>query len=259
MFHALLKRSSEESYGIGSIDPPCLSLVPEEIAQYARIQPLRIIASEALLEMGKVNNGDFLSSISKEAIVRDHKAEYKIRALNLIPKFMERYPSILQKKLTDVAETILATLDPGDKSLRKNLLWVSTFVLHELVKTYSQVSFHQRSQRLVVAKKALIVYDLRTASKWRILEGHQHVVVAVCFSPGGDKVASYSSAERELRLWQVGGSGLLSNFIGVKGKCIQVIKLPPVKNTDKKNPVKLSWEEKGVPFSGRFSALYLSR
>ena len=71
------------------------------------------------------------------------------------------------------------------------------------------------------ADGVVLIYDLRTATKWRILQGHEHPVSALNFSGAGESVASFSAADGTLRWWQAGSSGLFS-FLGLQGSCIHV-------------------------------------
>lgn len=102
----------------------------------------------------------------------------------------------------------------------------STLALRELVKRYNMAAFHQTTQRLAIGTMAgiVILYDLRTATKWRILQGHGGPVVAVAFAAGGDLVASFSAADLTLRWWQAGSSSLLGYF-GLHGHCHKVVKV----------------------------------
>ena len=71
-----------------------------------------------------------------------------------------------------LVQAIMRPLDPSVPSLREGCLQASTAALRELVKRYTMVAFHQPSQRLAVGTVAgvIIIYDLRTATKWRILQ-----------------------------------------------------------------------------------------
>jgi len=64
------------------------------------------------------------------------------------------------------------------------------------------VSFHQNSQRLAIGTKdnLIIIYDLRTAAKWRILEGHAGLISSICFDQVGKYIASYSNMDLTVRI-----------------------------------------------------------
>merc|ERR1712176_1611086 len=93
------------------------------------------------------------------------------------------------------------------------------------------VAFQQHTQRFAVGSvdAIIIIYDLRTATKWRILEGHTSPVTAVCFEDNtGDQIASYASNEGSLRIWQTGTAGIFATILGIKGKCIKKFDFDPV-------------------------------
>ena len=77
----------------------------------------------------------------------------------------------------------------------------------------------------------MLVYDLRTATKWRILQGHEHAVSAVAFSTLGDHLASVSAQDRTLRWWQAGATGFFS-FLGLQGSCQLVTTLNSLPSTE---------------------------
>jgi len=80
---------------------------------------------------------------------------------------------------------------------------------------------------------SILVFDLKTAGKWRILEGHTADVTAVAFHPSGTHVASYCArdgpggAQPTLRVWKLGESGLLSDLMHSHGKCTRTLMLTP--------------------------------
>merc|ERR1712048_325902 len=101
-------------------------------------------------------------------------------------------------------EVVLRCLEPSDPSLRRQSLLAVTSALHELVQTFPMVAFHQPSQKFAVGAGdgLVVVYDLRTATKWRILEGHTGAVTALALSRDGGQLSSYCSQDCSIRLWQ---------------------------------------------------------
>ena len=55
----------------------------------------------------------------------------------------------------------------------------------------------------------IVIYDLRTATKWRILEGHRAALSSLEFTESGAKLASYSARECCVWSWQ----GLPTGFV----------------------------------------------
>jgi WD40 repeat protein len=82
---------------------------------------------------------------------------------------------------------------------------------------FSTVDFHSATQKLAVGthEGALIMYDLKTASRLYILEPHRHPVSAVNFSPDGRRLMTVSLEEGCLTVWKIGSS--LSGFFNVGG------------------------------------------
>ena len=107
--------------------------------------------------------------------------------------------------------------------MREASLTAGTSALRELVKRYPMMSFHQGTQRLAVGtvEGVILIYDLRTATKWRILTGHLKAVSALAFSANGEHVASVAAEESALRWWLAGSHGLFG-FLGLQGSCIHV-------------------------------------
>jgi WD40 repeat protein len=75
---------------------------------------------------------------------------------------------------------------------------------------------------------AVIMYDLKTASRLYVLEPHKHPVSAVMFSPDGRRLVTVSLEEGDITVWKVGSS--LSGFFNVGG--------PPRQGGEKGEPFK---------------------
>jgi WD40 repeat protein len=142
------------------------------------------------------------------------------------------------RHLPSVVEAVICALDPSEPELRKGCLRASTRALHELVKRYPMVSFHQVTQRYAVGTvdAVIIIYDLRTATKWRILNGHTKALSALAFLPSGDTLASFSAEERCAKAWKAGSSGMLGGILGIQGRCLSSVQLPPLAGEDVKSP-----------------------
>eukprot|EP01126_Amoeba_proteus_P066844 TRINITY_DN9755_c0_g1_i1.p1 TRINITY_DN9755_c0_g1~~TRINITY_DN9755_c0_g1_i1.p1 ORF type:complete len:145 (+),score=11.24 TRINITY_DN9755_c0_g1_i1:107-541(+) len=103
--------------------------------------------------------------------------------------------------------------------------------VHELVRRYPMVAFHQESQRLAVGdrKGPLYIYDLISATRWFTLEGHRAGVAAVAFSGDGKILASYSLEESKVYLWKIS-----SSFFGILGStssCYKSVTVSPPQKT----------------------------
>ena len=64
------------------------------------------------------------------------------------------------------------------------------------------------TQRLAVgtAEGAIIMYDLKTAIRLYVLEGHKKPMTACSFSPDGRRLVTVSLDERAVLVWKVGSS-----------------------------------------------------
>jgi hypothetical protein len=76
---------------------------------------------------------------------------------------------------------------------------------------YPSIDFHGKSQRLAVGthEGAAIIYDLKTATRLYVLEGHKRAVTALSWSPDGHRLVSVSLEESKVVVWKV-GLGILS-------------------------------------------------
>lgn len=64
------------------------------------------------------------------------------------------------------------------------------------------------SQRLAVgtSEGAIVMYDLKTATRLYVLEGHKKRIAACSFSPDGRRLVSVSLEEGAVLVWKVGSS-----------------------------------------------------
>jgi len=174
--------------------------------------------------------------MGKEALNGKNAGTVRSGALLAVVALVKKYPVSLARVLPSTVQVILRCLDPSDPDLRKNLLHSSTAALHVLVQKYPMTSFHQQSQRFAVGtgvaqQSVIIIYDLRTAIKWRILEGHRGNVSAISFSASGNTLVSYSADENPpaFCVWNPGKQGFFSGLLSIQGRCIRVYKLHPLK------------------------------
>ena len=110
-----------------------------------------------------------------------------------------------------------------------NFQVASTTALHELVKKFPMIAFHQETQRLACGTGLgrIVLYDLRTATKWRILESSdcRGGVSVVTFDTSGAMLASYSSDDACICTWTAGSGGFLGGILGMQGRRKQKIAL----------------------------------
>ncbi|KAG9297893.1 hypothetical protein G9A89_000056 [Geosiphon pyriformis] len=143
------------------------------------------------------------------------KPSDKNNYLKLISLFIRKKPLILFSNLPVLVEAVVRSLDPNIPNLRETVLQTTTSILHDLVRTFPSITFHGRSQKLAVGtlEGASIIYDLRTATRWHVLEGHTKPVTAISFSMDGKIIVSCSLDERTVRVWNP-SPGLLGMLTG---------------------------------------------
>jgi len=74
--------------------------------------------------------------------------------------------------------------------------------------SFPTVDLHIPTQRLAVGthEGAVIMYDLRTAIRLFVLEGHKKPITALGFSPDGRRLVTLSMEENVALVWKVGTS-----------------------------------------------------
>ncbi|KAG0214457.1 hypothetical protein BGX33_002092 [Mortierella sp. NVP41] len=175
-------------------------------------------ARRAIAQIALVNPALFVTTLTQD-ILDSKRPSDRAGLLKLISVFSRKNPAVLYNGIPRLAEAIVKSLDPTVPKMRESLLPVGTSVLMDLVQSYPQLHFHVGSQKLSVgtAEGAIVVYDLQTATRWQILEGHTKAVSAVSFSRDGKTIVSCSVKEGSVRFWQpnpgffgmlMGGSGL---------------------------------------------------
>lgn len=149
---------------------------------------------------------------------------------------MFQKPLVLYTSLPRIAEAVVKSLDPTVTDLRETVHQAATVILNELVRTYilsstpsdqtladssssalhsyPSIDFHHKSQRLAVGthEGSTIIYDLKTATRLYVLEGHTRQVTALSWSPDGHRLVSVSLEESKAVVWKV-GLGILSMFM----------------------------------------------
>jgi len=77
-----------------------------------------------------------------------------------------------------------------------------------VVKTFPTVDFHMATQRLAVGTNegAVVMYDVKTAIRLYVLEGHTKPITACSFSTDGRRLVTISLGESLVLVWKVGSS-----------------------------------------------------
>ncbi|KAI1297776.1 hypothetical protein EDD11_006982 [Mortierella claussenii] len=175
-------------------------------------------ARRAIAQIATINPVLFVATLTQD-ILDAKKPVERMGLLKLVSIFSRKSPAVLYSGIPRLAEAIVKSLDPTVPQVRELLLPVATSVMMDLVQAFPQLDFHVGSQKLAVGtlEGAIIVYDLQTATRWQILEGHTKAVSAVSFSRDGKTIVSCSIKEGTVRFWHpnpgffgmlMGGSGL---------------------------------------------------
>ena len=173
----------------------------------------------------------FIATVGNEALRSNISGEERSMYIMKLLYIVNNYPESQLVVLPRIVETLTRCLDPAEPGIRKALFKSCATVLHALTLCYPMVSFHQPSQLFAVgtdkiSKSLIVIYDLRTATKWKILDGHTGDVTAIAFSEDGGMLASYSGDETppSMRVWRT-GSSLFPILLGLQGKCLRTYHL----------------------------------
>ncbi|CAG8543485.1 13126_t:CDS:2 [Ambispora leptoticha] len=171
-------------------------------------------ARSAIFQIASINTPLFISALTYDTIDSARPCD-KNGYLKLVSLFIRKKPLILYSNLPALVEAVVKSLDPNIPNLRETVLQTTTSILHDLVKTFPSITFHGRSQKLAVGtlEGASIVYDLRTATRCHVLEGHTKPVTAISFSGDGKLIVSCSLDEQTVRVWNP-NPGLLGMLTG---------------------------------------------
>ena len=127
-------------------------------------------------------------------------------------------------------------------------------------------AFHQETQHFAIGTgpardHCILIYDLRTTTRWKQLKGHYAAVTAIAFNHDGQYLISYSAYERPptVKCWDLGTGGFFNALLGgvfssgspapsTSSKCVKTCPMPPL---DRLHPpidhlqyTKLSWNPK---------------
>ncbi|KAJ3270411.1 hypothetical protein HK104_004935 [Borealophlyctis nickersoniae] len=176
-----------------------------------------VMARQAIVQIASVNTSLFVGTVTFD-LMHSRSAGERASGLKLLGMFIAKKPLVLYPHLHRIVESMVKCLDPNLPQIRDSLQQIVTVNFAELVKMYPNVAFHHGLQRLAVGtvESVCVVWDLRTATKVQVLEGHKKPVTAVSFSPDGKLIATFSLEENCVQLWQP-SSGFLGSLVGAFG------------------------------------------
>ncbi|KAI9298763.1 hypothetical protein K502DRAFT_276796, partial [Neoconidiobolus thromboides FSU 785] len=139
-------------------------------------------AYQAILQIAISNPILLISSFGLTKEIEELKS-----ILKLIPYFIKKKKSLLFNYIAPTVEVILKALNPKELDRNQHLLPLATQAIHDLVTNYGMVDFHSETQRLAVGLRegAAIIYDVRTCTRYLVLEGYMTPITSLCFSPDG--------------------------------------------------------------------------
>jgi WD40 repeat protein len=86
--------------------------------------------------------------------------------------------------------------------------WTKSYTHYLFFSRFPTVDFHMATQRLAVGTNegAVIMYDLKTAIRLYVLDGHAKQITACSFSTDGRRLVTISLGESLVLVWKVGSS-----------------------------------------------------
>ncbi|ETW82184.1 hypothetical protein HETIRDRAFT_445035 [Heterobasidion irregulare TC 32-1] len=161
----------------------------------------------AVLQIATHNTALFMTTLSLD-ILHPRGVESRKSIMQLVAFLIKKKPLVIYPNLPRLVEAVVKSLDPNSTSSREAVLDTATEILGHVVKTFPTVDFHMNSQRLAVgtSEGAVIMYDLKTATRLYVLEGHKKRPAACSFSPDGRRLITVSLEEGLVLVWKVGSS-----------------------------------------------------
>ncbi|SPO40249.1 uncharacterized protein PSFLO_05731 [Pseudozyma flocculosa] len=200
---------------------------------------IRTLARAATLQIASENTPLFMTTLSID-ILNARSPAHCSATMKLVAFMVRKKPEVLYPNLPRLAEAVVKSLDPRNQ--RDVVLSSATLMISELVSTYPSISFHEKSQRLAVGthEGAVILYDLKTATRLFVLEGHRMAVSGVDFSPDGRRLVTVSEREGLVCVWKV-SVGILGFFTpgvapkqggSAEGRAFREYRVPAVSDDD---------------------------
>ncbi|KAL0075327.1 hypothetical protein J3Q64DRAFT_1878598 [Phycomyces blakesleeanus] len=173
-------------------------------------------AKQAIFHIAIANMPLVLGTLTYDTM-HSKKIDERIQCLTMIGYFIRKKPMLLYSSVNKVAEAVVKTLDPNVAHMRESVLQSATSILHHLVKAYPCVDFSGSAQKLAVGTQegAAVIYDLRTATRSVVLEGHMGPVDALAFSPDAKFIATCCLQDQTVRVWHTNLSlfGMLTSSL----------------------------------------------
>lgn len=186
-----------------------------------------------LIELGACESAFVLALLQQEMNNSERPHAFRECVLLYLTELLNTHYLLMFRHLPAVVDTIMCCLDPTKLERRKRCLELSTRCLHSLVRRFPMIDFHKETQRLAIGtmEAVILIYDLRTATKWRVLDGHTSAVSALGFRADGQILVSYAAREGSVRWWNSGNAGLFGGMLKMQQSCLKEHKLDIIKST----------------------------
>ncbi|KAH9950696.1 WD40 repeat-like protein [Amylocystis lapponica] len=164
-------------------------------------------ARTAVLQIASSNTPLFMTTMTID-ILHPQSVQHRRSILQLVIFLIRKKPLVLYSNLPRLVEAVVKSLDPNSTASRDAVLDSATEILGHVVRTFPTVDFHMPTQRLAVgtSEGAVVMYDLKTATRLYVLEGHKKRTTACSFSPDGRRLVTVSLEESVVLVWKVGSS-----------------------------------------------------
>ncbi|TFY53289.1 hypothetical protein EVJ58_g9531 [Rhodofomes roseus] len=164
-------------------------------------------ARSAVLNIASSNTPLFMTTLTID-ILQPRSVQHRKSVMQLVIFIIRKKPLVLYSNLPRLVEAVVKSLDPNSTANRDAVLDFAAEILGQFVRTFPTVDFHMATQRLAVgtSEGAVVMYDLKTATRLYVLEGHKKRTTACSFSPDGRRLVTVSLEESSVLVWKVGAS-----------------------------------------------------
>ncbi|KAH8086009.1 hypothetical protein BXZ70DRAFT_956829 [Cristinia sonorae] len=171
------------------------------------VQNVGQLARTAVLQIAASNTPLFMTTLSLD-ILNPGSVQHRKSVMQLVIFLIRKKPLVLYSNLPRLVEAVVKSLDPNASNSREAILDSATEILGHIVLSFPSVDFHMASQRLAVgtSEGSVVMYDLKTATRLYVLEGHKKRTTACSFSPDGRRLVTVSLEEFAVLVWKVGSS-----------------------------------------------------
>lgn len=133
-----------------------------------------------------------------------------VAAITSIYPLVHKYPTCLTDHLVVITSLLFKVLDLHFPAIRNACLPASTNILRYLAEKFPMVTVHNEKQKFAVGNHEgiVVIYDMRTASKWQLFEAHKSSIAGLAFSPNGEMLVSFAPKEQLCRVFKINNNGV---------------------------------------------------